>query len=61
MVINITPDQIVTRMGETDLLHWTPPAPGPGGPPPELEPLSAAVIPDYVATTRLSEQSSRHT
>ena len=24
MVINITPDQIVTRMGETDLLHWTP-------------------------------------
>jgi ribonuclease Z len=56
MVINITPDQIVTRMGETDLLHWTPPAPGPDGPPPELEPLSPAVIPDYVAATRLSEQ-----
>ena len=49
-------DQIVTRMGETDLLHWTPAATGPDGPPPELEPLSPAVIPDYIATTRLSER-----
>ena len=32
MVINITPDQIVTRMGETDLLHWTPPPPERDGP-----------------------------
>ena len=56
MVINITPDQLVTRMGETDLLHWTPPPPGPSGPTPDLDPRSDAVIPDYVAETRLSEQ-----
>lgn len=56
MVINVTPDQIVTRMGETDLLHWTPPTPGPSGPPPDLDPPSDAFIPDYVATTRLPEQ-----
>ena len=56
MVINVTPDQIVTRMGETDLLHWTPPAASSDGPPPELEPPSPALIPDYVANTRLPEQ-----
>jgi ribonuclease Z len=55
MVINITPDQIVTRMGETDLLSWTPPAPSTDGPPPDLEPLSPAVIPEFVASTRLPE------
>ncbi len=56
MVINVTPDQIVTRMGETDLLHWTPPPPGPSGPPPDLDPHSDAVIPDYVADTRLPDK-----
>ena len=56
MVINVTPDQIVTRMGDTDPLHWTPPAPGPSGPPPDLDPPSEAVIPDYVADARLSEK-----
>lgn len=56
MVINVTPDQIVTRMGETDLLHLTPPPPDQPGPDPELEPPSPAVIPDYVTDTRLTEQ-----
>ena len=30
-VINITPEQIVTRQADTNLLHWTPPMP-PGAP-----------------------------
>ena len=55
MVINVTAAQIVTRMGETDMLHWTPKPPEQSGPPPELEPPSNAVIPDYVADTRLPE------
>jgi ribonuclease Z len=53
MVINVTPDNIVTRMGETDLLHWTPPPPHSPGPPPEPEAPSPAAIPVYVADTRL--------
>ena len=30
MVINVTPEQIVTRMAKTDLLSWAAPAPGTG-------------------------------
>jgi len=37
MVINVTPEQIVTRMAKTDLLSWAAPAPGTGKPP-ELDP-----------------------
>ena len=37
MVINVTPEQIVTRMAKTDLLSWAAPAPSTGKPP-ELDP-----------------------
>ena len=39
MVINVTPEQIVTRMAKTDLLSWAAPAPrAKGQKPPKLDP-----------------------
>ena len=39
MVINVTPEQIVTRMAKTDLLSWAAPAPKTEGQkPPKLDP-----------------------
>ena len=40
MVINVTPEQIVTRMAKTDLLSWAAPAPKiEGQKPPKLDPV----------------------
>ncbi len=52
MVINLTPEQIVSRMAQTSLLHWPPPAPA-GRQQWEMEPRSSAVIPEWVAETNL--------
>ena len=52
MVINLTPEQIVSRMAQTSLLHWPPPAP-PGKQQWVMEPRSSAVIPEWVAETNL--------
>ncbi len=39
MVINVTPQQIVSRMAQTDLLSWAAPAPrSAGGKRPEMDP-----------------------
>lgn len=53
MVINITPEQIVTRMAQTNLLHWPPPPP-PGKRVAELATRSASVIPSWIAETLIS-------
>ena len=52
-VINITPEQIVVRQAQTDLLHWTPPPPKMEGPPPELDPKSPGKTPDWIEETIL--------
>ncbi len=57
MVINVTPEQIVTRMAKTDLLSWAAPAPPPpaGAKRPELDPLVAeGRTPQWVVDTRLT-------
>ena len=46
-VINITPEQIVTRQAETNLLHWTPSLP-PGAPRGKLGARSEAKIPQWL-------------
>jgi ribonuclease Z len=46
-VINITPEQIVTRQADTNLLHWTPPLP-PGAPHGKLGARSEAKIPQWL-------------
>ena len=46
-VINITPEQIVTRMAQTNLLHWTPPMP-PNVPHGTLGERSTAKIPQWL-------------
>jgi ribonuclease Z len=50
MVINITPEQIVSRMAQTNLLHWPPLAP-PGKQKWEMATRSEAVIPQWVRET----------
>lgn len=50
-VINVTPEQIVVREAQTDLLHDTPPGPDEG--PPEFDPKNPGVTPDFVADTVL--------
>jgi hypothetical protein len=52
-VINITPEQIVARQAQTDLLHWTPPPPKMEGPPPELDPKSSGKTPEWIEETIL--------
>lgn len=52
-VINLTPQQVVTRQAQTDLLHWTPPPPKIAGPPPELDPKDPGVTPEWVEQTIL--------
>ena len=52
-VINITPEQIVARQAQTDLLHWTPPPPKMEGPPPELDPKSPGKTPEWIEETIL--------
>ncbi|MEC4668481.1 MAG: hypothetical protein VST65_02980, partial [Nitrospirota bacterium] len=55
MVINVTPEQIVTRMAKTDLLSWAAPAPRPvDGKRPELEPyITEGRTPSWVVDTRI--------
>ena len=50
-VLNITPEQIVARQAQTDLLHWNPPPPPGEGPPPELDPKSPGTTPQFVLDT----------
>jgi ribonuclease Z len=50
-VINVTPDQIVLREAQTDLLHDTPPGPEEG--PPEFDPKNPGVTPSFVTDTIL--------
>jgi ribonuclease Z len=52
-VINLTPEQIVIRQVQTDLLHWTPPPPKMEGPPPELDPKSPGGTPEWIEETIL--------
>lgn len=52
MVINVTPEQIVTRMAMTDLLSWAAPAPKTESEP-TLDTLSDAKRPDWVTKTRI--------
>lgn len=51
-VINVTPEQIVVREAQTDLLHDTPPGPEEDGPP-EFDPKSPGVTPSFVTDTIL--------
>jgi ribonuclease Z len=52
MVINVTPEQIVTRMAQTDLLSWA--APSPTGAAQELDPpVTEGRTPQWVSETRL--------
>ncbi len=54
MVINVTPEQIVTRMAKTDLLSWAAPAPR-GGSPPEVDPVPTdGRTQDWVMDTRFN-------
>ncbi len=57
MVINVTPEQIVTRMAKTDLLSWAAPAPPPppGAKRPQLDPpVTEGRTPQWVMDTRLT-------
>ena len=47
MVINVTPEQIVSRMAATNLLHWTPPPP-PDAPRGTMGAKSEAKIPQWL-------------
>jgi ribonuclease Z len=57
MVINVTPEQIVTRMAKTDLLSWAAPAPPPppGVKRPQLDPpVTEGRTPQWVMDTRIT-------
>jgi ribonuclease Z len=51
-VINITPEQIVTRQADSNLLHWTPPIP-PGAPRGKVGARSEAKIPQWLVDSVL--------
>jgi len=57
MVINVTPEQIVTRMAKTDLLSWAAPAPkSAGGKTPEFDPVpTEGRTQSWVIDTRIVE------
>ncbi len=59
MVINVTPEQIVTRMAKTDLLSWAAPAPRPAdGKRPELEPyITEGRTPQWVIDTGIKRKN----
>ncbi len=57
MVINVTPEQIVTRMAKTDLLSWAAPAPRPpaGAAPPQMDPpVTEGRTPQWVTDTEIT-------
>ena len=55
MVINVTPEQIVTRMAMTDMLSWAAPAPKTESEP-TMEALSEAKRPEWVTKTRIKRK-----
>ncbi len=59
MVINVTPEQIVTRMAKTDLLSWAAPAPKPAdGQRPKIDPApTEGRTPQWVVDTRLASEN----
>ncbi len=60
MVINVTPEQIVTRMAKTDLLSWAAPAPKVDGQkPPKLDPVvNDGRTQSFVVETRFKKETS---
>jgi ribonuclease Z len=58
MVINVTPEQIVTRMARTDWLSWVAPAPKPAdGKKPQLDPApTEGRTPNWVVDTRILDE-----
>ena len=58
MVINVTPEQIVTRMAQTDLLSWAAPAPRSAtGERPGLEPyVTEGRTPQWVIDTGIKRK-----
>jgi ribonuclease Z len=60
MVINVTPEQIVTRMAKTDLLAWAAPAPKVDGQkPPKLDPVvTDGRTQSFVVDTRFKKEAS---
>lgn len=58
MVINVTPEQIVTRMARTDLLSWAAPAPkSAGGKRPKLDSApTQGRTPSWVVETRILDK-----
>ncbi len=58
MVINVTPEQIVTRMAKTDLLSWAAPAPRvKGQKPPKPDPApTEGRTPSWVTKTRFKKE-----
>ena len=55
MVINLTHEQIVTRMAETDPLHFNPPIPQDKMGDTEIGERSEAVIPEWIRQTVIKE------
>ena len=58
MVINVTPEQIVTRMARTDLLSWAAPAPkSADGTKPKVSPApTEGRTPGWVSDTRIVDR-----
>ncbi len=54
--INVTPEQIVMRQAQTDLLHWTPPGPEEEGRP-QMDPKSPGTTPQFVLDTILPAEA----
>jgi hypothetical protein len=59
MVINVTPEQVVTRMAQTSLLHWPPPVPLEKQNW-ELGSRSNAAIPAWLAKTKVLDQAQNN-
>ena len=53
MVINVTPEQIVTRLAETNLLHWTPQVPPDKRGDTTMAPRSKSAIPEWVRESKI--------
>ena len=58
MVINVTPEQVITRMAKTDLLSWAAPnPPPPNGQQPQLDPpVTEGRTPQWVMDTRIADE-----
>jgi len=58
-VINVTSEQIVSRVAETDLLHWPPPPPADKRVAPELGERSQAETPAWLLETVIEKTPAR--